>query len=70
MTVKLFEWMMTFLSYYGERINNSSFAGVITYINCLSVKLATRIQNFFTAAKLLAIAIIVVGGSIKLMEGK
>ncbi|KFM76396.1 B(0,+)-type amino acid transporter 1, partial [Stegodyphus mimosarum] len=43
--------------------------GVITYINCLSVKLATRIQNFFTAAKLLAIAIIVVGGSIKLMQG-
>lgn len=43
--------------------------GVITYINCLSVKLATRIQNFFTAAKLLAIAIIVVGGTIKLMQG-
>ncbi|KAG8178907.1 hypothetical protein JTE90_017604 [Oedothorax gibbosus] len=43
--------------------------GVITYINCQSVKLATRIQNFFTAAKLLAIAIIVVGGSIKLTQG-
>ncbi|GIX79708.1 b(0,+)-type amino acid transporter 1 [Caerostris extrusa] len=43
--------------------------GIITYINCLSVKLATRIQNFFTAAKLLAIAIIVVGGSFKLMQG-
>ncbi|XP_054710188.1 b(0,+)-type amino acid transporter 1-like [Uloborus diversus] len=43
--------------------------GVITYINCQSVKLATRIQNFFTTAKLLAIAIIVVGGSIKLVQG-
>ncbi|PRD33317.1 UNVERIFIED_CONTAM: b(0,+)-type amino acid transporter 1 [Trichonephila clavipes] len=43
--------------------------GIITYINCLSVKLATRIQNFFTAAKLLAIAIIIVGGSFKLMQG-
>ncbi|KAF8786517.1 b-0-+-type amino acid transporter 1 like protein [Argiope bruennichi] len=43
--------------------------GIITYINCMSVKMATRIQNFFTAAKLLAIAIIIVGGSFKLMQG-
>lgn len=42
---------------------------IITFINCFSVKMATSIQNIFTAAKLLAIAIIVVGGMIKLASG-
>lgn len=42
---------------------------VITFINCYSVKMATSIQNIFTAAKLLAVLIIVVGGLVKLGEG-
>ncbi len=37
-------------------------AGVITFVNCFSVQLATKVQNVFTAAKLVAIGIIVVGG--------
>lgn len=35
---------------------------MITFVNCFSVELATKVQNVFTAAKLLAIAIIIGGG--------
>lgn len=42
---------------------------IITLINCLSVKLASRVQNFFTAAKLLIIVIIVVSGIVLLAQG-
>ncbi|CAG0917652.1 unnamed protein product [Notodromas monacha] len=35
------------------------------FINCYNVKLATRVQTFFTGAKLLAIVIIVIGGIYK-----
>ncbi|XP_050740397.1 b(0,+)-type amino acid transporter 1-like isoform X1 [Eriocheir sinensis] len=42
---------------------------LITFINSYSVNLATRVQNIFTAAKLLAILIIVVGGVVKLAQG-
>ncbi|XP_016402699.1 b(0,+)-type amino acid transporter 1-like [Sinocyclocheilus rhinocerous] len=42
---------------------------IITVVNCLSVKLAYRVQNFFTAAKLLIIVIIVVSGIVLLAQG-
>ncbi|CAM4525453.1 hypothetical protein PO909_023899 [Leuciscus waleckii] len=42
---------------------------IITLINCLSVKLASRVQNFFTAAKLLIIVIIVVSGIVLMAQG-
>ncbi|XP_076032330.1 L-type amino acid transporter sobremesa isoform X9 [Oratosquilla oratoria] len=42
---------------------------LITFINSYSVNLATKVQNIFTAAKLVAIVIIVVGGMIKLAQG-
>lgn len=42
---------------------------IITLINCLSVKLASRVQNFFTAAKLLIIVVIVVSGIVLLAQG-
>ncbi len=38
-------------------------------MNCYSVNLATSTQNVFTAAKLLAIVIIVIGGLVKLIQG-
>ncbi|KAM3624936.1 uncharacterized protein V6R79_003972 [Siganus canaliculatus] len=43
---------------------------VIVSVNCLSVKLAKYVQNFFTAAKLLIILIIVVAGIVMLGQGK
>ncbi|XP_013381450.1 b(0,+)-type amino acid transporter 1 isoform X2 [Lingula anatina] len=42
---------------------------VIMGINCYSVKLATRVQNFFAFAKLAAIGLIIVGGIVKLIQG-
>ena len=43
---------------------------MILFINCYSVNLATGVQNVFTAAKLVAILIIICGGAYKLAEGK
>ncbi|CAG7820389.1 unnamed protein product [Allacma fusca] len=42
----------------------------ITFINIASVKVATRVQIFFTIAKLLAIAVIIVGGIYSMAKGK
>lgn len=43
---------------------------LISFINCYSVKLATRVQNFFTITKLIAVAIITVGGAIMIGKGE
>ncbi|XP_045193427.1 b(0,+)-type amino acid transporter 1-like isoform X3 [Mercenaria mercenaria] len=42
---------------------------LITFINAYSVSLATKVQNFFTVMKLLAIAIIIGGGAYMLSQG-
>ncbi|XP_074602018.1 L-type amino acid transporter sobremesa [Brevipalpus obovatus] len=42
----------------------------ITYLNCHSVSLATGTQNVFTAAKLTAIVLIVIGGFILIFRGE
>ncbi|XP_003215508.2 b(0,+)-type amino acid transporter 1 isoform X1 [Anolis carolinensis] len=42
---------------------------LLALVNCLSVKLATSIMNIFTAAKLLALLIIIVGGIQLLIQG-
>ncbi|XP_047220064.1 b(0,+)-type amino acid transporter 1 [Girardinichthys multiradiatus] len=42
---------------------------LITGVNCLSVKLARYVQNFFTAAKLIIIAVIVVAGIVLMAQG-
>ena len=44
-------------------------AVTITYLNCHSVSLATGTQVVFTAAKLFAIVIIVLGGMIRVVQG-
>ncbi|GAB0185495.1 b(0,+)-type amino acid transporter 1-like [Grus japonensis] len=43
---------------------------LLTIINCLNVKLATSVMNIFTAAKLLALLVIVVGGLVLLAKGQ
>uniref|UniRef100_A0A663MNG7 b(0,+)-type amino acid transporter 1 n=1 Tax=Athene cunicularia TaxID=194338 RepID=A0A663MNG7_ATHCN len=42
----------------------------LTIINCLNVRLATSIMNIFTAAKILALLVIVVGGLVLLAKGQ
>ncbi|XP_044258522.1 b(0,+)-type amino acid transporter 1 isoform X1 [Tribolium madens] len=42
---------------------------VILYVNCYSVNLATSVQNVFTAAKLVAVFIVIAGGTYKMFEG-
>ncbi|XP_060564444.1 b(0,+)-type amino acid transporter 1-like isoform X3 [Ruditapes philippinarum] len=42
---------------------------LITFINAYSVSLATKVQNFFTVMKLIAIAIIIGGGAYMLTQG-
>nr|XP_033793452.1 b(0,+)-type amino acid transporter 1-like [Geotrypetes seraphini] len=43
---------------------------VLALINCLDVKLATGIMNLFTAAKLVVLMVIVVGGVVLLANGE
>ncbi|XP_072321754.1 b(0,+)-type amino acid transporter 1 [Eucyclogobius newberryi] len=43
---------------------------LIVAVNCLSVKLASYVQNVFTVAKLLIIAVIAVAGMVLLSQGK
>ena len=44
--------------------------GVITFVNCASVKWATRMQIVFTAAKMIAIVMLIVTGLVRLGQGK
>lgn len=48
---------------------NRSFPGLLTYVNCYSVKLSTKVQDFFTYGKLIAIATIVITGFVQLAQG-
>ncbi|XP_043928127.1 b(0,+)-type amino acid transporter 1-like [Protopterus annectens] len=43
---------------------------VVNIINCFNVKLATSTQNVFTAAKILALCLILVGGVVVLISGQ
>lgn len=54
-------------------INNAihvDVTGVLAFINCWDVKWATRVQDIFTYAKLLALFIIIFTGAYQLFTGK
>lgn len=46
------------------------FPGILAFINCWDVKWATRVQDIFTYAKLLALFIIIFAGAYQLFTGK
>lgn len=46
------------------------FSGLLTAINCISVRWAMKIQNIFTVAKLAALAAIVLVGLYHIVTGK
>lgn len=46
------------------------FSGILTFINIASVKAATKIQDFFTIAKLLALMLIIVTGAVMIAQGR
>ncbi|CAK9294978.1 unnamed protein product, partial [Gordionus sp. m RMFG-2023] len=42
---------------------------LISFVNCFSVKLATKMQTFFTFCKILALLLIIIGGLIRIHQG-
>lgn len=44
-------------------------AGLLTWINCTNVKWATKVQDVFTSAKILALVIIIAAGVYHLATG-
>uniref|UniRef100_A0A8C9WVJ0 Solute carrier family 7 member 5 n=1 Tax=Scleropages formosus TaxID=113540 RepID=A0A8C9WVJ0_SCLFO len=43
---------------------------MLTFVNCISVKAATKVQDIFTASKLLALGIIIIFGFIQIVRGE
>lgn len=58
------------IEYIFYNIELCCFTVLILVVNCYSVNLATCVQNVFTAAKLVAVLIIISGGMYKLAQGE
>jgi amino acid transporter len=43
---------------------------MITFVNCVNVRLASRIQIVFTVAKIASMGLIIVGGIVQVAKGK
>nr|XP_006003688.1 PREDICTED: asc-type amino acid transporter 1 [Latimeria chalumnae] len=56
-------------SYHASRVLSTVCLLLLTWVNCSSVRLATRIQDVFTAGKLLALGLIIVIGLVQICRG-
>uniref|UniRef100_H3CFW5 Solute carrier family 7 member 10 n=1 Tax=Tetraodon nigroviridis TaxID=99883 RepID=H3CFW5_TETNG len=56
--------------YLVTRMLSATCLLLLTWINCCSVRMATRIQDIFTVGKLMALGLIIVVGLVEICKGK